>query len=362
MIDNTNLLNSKREFMKSTNLTAMPNIVLNPEESDKFIDLMIEESYLLNNIKIERMKMAEKNIRVMNFDTTKRIMKPGSSFNSDSYIKTVKEGKITLSAKLARGCVVIYDSDLEDNIEGEKFAESLMSLISKRVSTELSEALWVANKQSSGFASDDWRHEFNGFRYDLLNFSADSGTIPTAAHELSAASTGDFTVAGNIAEYSSGENFVLEVKFAKMLATLPNKYKGDYKNLRYYTSPTILADYTAKLSQRATALGDRALIGKCPESYANIPIVPVSEFPVTYATGSGGTEEYNEGTASGTYKYGDCLLTHKDNLVCGIHKKVTLEIERSAADMANYAFFSVRMDAAVFNPDAAVILHDITNG
>ena len=362
MISNLELLNSKREFLKSTNLVSMPNITLNPSEADAFIDLMVEESYFLKNCRIEKMTMNEKNIRMINFNTSKRIMRPSDQFSSADYIKTLSEGKITLSAKKARGCAVIFDDDLDDDVEGAKYADTIMNLIAKQVSTELSEAIYVANTISTGFAATDWRHSFNGFRYDLLNFSADSGTIPTASHELSAASTGDFTVAGNIAEYSSGENYNIEVKFGKMLATLPNKYKGDYKNLRYYTSPTILADYTQKLQSRNTPLGDNALIGVAPTTYADIPIVPVSQMPVTFATGSAGTEEHNENVANGTYKFGDCFLTNKNNLVVGIHRSLRLERERSAADEADYFFFSIRMDTMIQNPDACVMLHDITNG
>jgi len=362
MIDNTNLLNSKRDFMKSTALSSLPNITLNPSESDAFISLMVDQSYFLKNCRLEKMTMAEKNVRFISFDTSKRIMKPAGNFNSASYIKTLSEGKITLSAKKARGCVIIADDDLEDSFEGAKFADTVMKLISKRVANELDEAIYCANT-STGFASDDWRHMFNGFRFDLLHGDpSDSGVLPLPAHELSAASTGDFSLTGNIAEQSTGQPYNIEVKMGKMLATLPNKYKGDYSDLRYYMSPTLINDYTEKLQQRNTPLGDSAITGVAPMTYANIPIIGVPSMSVTYETGALGTEEFNENVADGTYKFGDAILANKNTFVVGILRSLKLEIERSAADECNYVFFSIRMDSMIQNCDAVVILHDITNG
>ena len=355
MINNKALL-SKKEFIKSTSLIAMPNIVLDPEEADKFIDYVVDESFWDKNARIVKMAKNEKNIRYMGYDTSKRFLYPADSFASSDYTKTFKEGKITLSSKKLRGCVVIYDDDLEDNIEGQAFADHLMKIIAKRVANELDEIYYVSN--TSAFASTDARGLTNGFRYHLLHGSpSSSGDLPNAATELDASSTGDFDIAGKIAEQSSGAPYPWEFKFAKMLSSLPSKYKvKGLGNLRYFCNDIVASDYIEALSNRGTVLGDNAILGKAPLNFGTIPIQYVVFRRQIHGTGHAGTEAY------GSSVYTDVILTNKDNFVIGLHKSLKLESERQAADEATYVYYTIRMDMRVENPEAAVILHDLTHG
>ncbi len=361
MINNKALL-SKKDFIKSTALVAMPAISLNAEEADKFLDYVIDESFWDKNARIVKMDKNEKYIRYMGYDSTKRFLKPASTFASSDYIKTFTEGKITLSSKKLRGAVVIYDDDLEDNIEGQQFADHLMRLIAKRIANELDEIYYVSNPTSTGFVATDARHMFYGFRYNLLNANATlTGSLPGVCAELNANSTGDFLNVGKIAECSSGTG-IWEFKFAKMLSTLPSKYKiAGLTNLRFFCNDIVVSDYVSALADRGTALGDAAILGKTPLTYGTVPIVSIPLLPISYATGSAGTEEY-AAAVSATYKYTDCILTSADNFIIGLHRSLKMESQREAADEATYVFYSIRADMAVENPEAAVILHDLTHG
>ena len=361
MIKNKELL-SKKEFIKSTSLVAMPNIELDPEEADKFIDYVIDQSWWDKNARIVKMAKNEKNIRYMGYDATKRFLKPADTFASSDYVKTFSEGKMTLSSKKLRGCVVIYDDDLEDNIEGQAFADHLMKIIAKRVANELDEIYYVSN--TAGYGATDARSLFNGFRYHLLHGDpSDSGTLPEAAVELNANSTGDFTNVGKIAVQAAAAPYQWEFKFAKMLSSLPSKYKVQgLGNLRYYCNDIVASDYIEALSQRGTVLGDTAILGKAPLTFATIPIATIPLLPTTFATGSAGTETYNDGTATAAYKYTDVLLGNKDNFIIGLHRSLKLESERKPADEASYVYYTIRMDMKVENPAACVILHDLVHG
>jgi len=274
MINNKALL-SKKEFIKATSLVAMPDISLDPEEADKFIDYIVDQSFWNKNARIIKMAKNEKNIRFSGYDTTKRFLKPASTFASSDYVKTFTEGKMTLSSKKLRGAVVIYDSDLEDNIEGQAFADHLMRIIATRVANELDEIYYVSN--TSGYTATDARGEFNGFRYHLLHGDpSDSGTLPNAATELDASSTGDFTNVGKIAVQSTGAPYQWEFKFAKMLSSLPSKYKvKGLGNLRFYCNDIVASDYIEALSQRGTVMGDNAILGKTPLNFGTIPIATI---------------------------------------------------------------------------------------
>ena len=356
MIKNKELL-SKEKFIKATSLAAMPNIELDPEEASKFIDYVVDESFWDKNARIEKMAKNEKNIRYMGYDASKRFLKPADTFASSDYIKTFSEGKITLSSKKLRGCAVVYDDDLEDNIEGQAFADHLMKIIAKRVANELDEIYYVSNTTSTGFTATDARHIFNGFRYHLLHGSPpDSGTLPGAATELDASSTGTFTNAGKIAERNATTG-VWEFKFAKMLSSLPSQYKVQgLGNLRFFCNDIVASDYIEALSSRGTVLGDSAILGKAPLSFGTVPLATIPLLPTTYAAGGTGVEE-----CTGSV-YTDCILTNKDNFIIGLHRSLKLESERHAADEANYVFYTIRMDIKVENPAAAVILHNLTHG
>jgi len=358
MIKNKELL-SKDKFIKATSLISMPDISLDPQEADKFIDYVIDESFWDKNARIIKMDKNEKNIRYMGYDSTKRFLKPADTFASSDYIKTFSEGKITLSSKKLRGAVVIYDDDLEDNIEGQAFADHLMKIIAKRVANELDEIYYVSNTTSTGFVATDARHLFNGFRYHLLHGDPpDTGTLPLAATELDASSTGGtpFTNAGKIAERNATSG-VWEFKFAKMLSSLPSKYKvGGLSNLRFFCNDIVVSDYIEALSARGTVMGDNAILGKAPLSFGTVPIISVPLMPTTYATGSAGTEECTGGA------YTDVVLTTASNFIIGLHRSLKLESQRQAADEANYVYYTIRADIKVENPEAAVVLHNLTHG
>ncbi|MBA7549830.1 hypothetical protein ES705_42327 [subsurface metagenome] len=56
------------------------------------------------------------------------------------------------------------------------------------------------------------------------------------------------------------------------------------------------------------------------------------------------------------------MLTHKDNLIIGIHRDIEMETERSAADKATYFFYSLRVDLAIENVNAIVLIKNLKIG
>ena len=444
MITNKELLN-KKNFMKA--MKALKDITLLPEEADKFIDYVVDQSFWKDNARIVKMEKVEKNLRYLGFKAGTRFLKPAAKFASTDYLKEFAEGKVTLTAKKVRGAVVIYDDDLEEGIEGQAFADHLMKIIAKKVANEIDEAAFCSH---DGFADTDIRSLWKGFRYKLLvgQVTEDGGKFPKAATILDASNTlaghtNDFTVPGKIAErivVDSAYTGDWEFKFARMLAVMPSKYKlVGLKNLRFFCNDIIPNDYAEALANRATILGDKALLGETDLPYRTVPIASVPLMPVTYegfgATNQGkedyeltagtlhnitssettstfkiagnftaefpvglkiivtGTEA-NDGVytiASSSYGddtttiiveeitvaavtaenavgklggnvCGDVILTPKNNFIIGIQKELTLESKRAPEDQAQYVFYNLKIDIAVENPEAAVILVNLLHG
>ena len=436
MITNKALLN-KKNFMKA--MKALPDIELLPEEADKFIDYVVDESFWKNNARIVKMEKVEKNLRYLGFKAGTRFLKPANKFASTDYLKEFAEGKVTLHAQKVRGAVVVYDDDLEEGIEGQAFADHLMKIIAKKVANEIDEAAYCSH---DGFADTDIRSLWKGFRYKLLVEQAKTGTFPKAATLLDASNTlagheNDFTVPGKIAERVKVDTTYTgdwEFKFAKMLAVMPSKYKlVGLKNLRFFCNDIIPNDYAEALANRATILGDKALLGEKDLPYRTVPIASVPLMPVTYEVVEGtlnGKEDYDvtgtlhniiavtastfdiagdftaeftaglkiivSGSAKNNGVYtvvssayadttttitvsetvdtttadgklggnvcGDVILTPKSNFIIGIQKELTLESKRAPEDQAQYVFYNLKIDIAVENPEAAVILVNVIHG
>jgi len=366
MITNKALLN-KKNFMKA--MKALPDITLLPEEADKFIDYVVDESFWKNNARIVKMEKVEKNLRYLGFKAGTRFLKPAAKFAASDYLKEFAEGKVTLKAEKLRGAVVIYDDDLEEGIEGQAFADHLMRIIAKKVANEIDEAAYSSHP---GFADTDIRSLYKGFRHRILAGQAKTGTIPGAAILLDASNTltghtTDFLTAGKIAERILIDSVYTgdwEFKFAKMLAVLPPKYKlVGLKNLRFFCNDIIPNDYAEALANRATILGDKALLGEEDLPYRTVPIASVPLMPITYVAVDGtddGQEDYEAGEAGN--KYADVILTPQNNFIIGIQKELTLESKRAPEDQAQYVFYNLKVDIAIENPEAAVILVNVIHG
>lgn len=366
MISNKELL-SKKRIQK---MISLPTITLAAEEADRFIDYMVDESVLKNNARIVRMAKETRNIRALGLGS-ERFLKPADTFSSSDYKKTLTHNKIALTAKKVRGCVVVYDDDLEDNIEGQAFADHLMKMIAKKIANELDEAYWIADTHDlSGFASTDIRSLWDGWRY-ILDHSQSGETyendVSGSAIILDASNTvtaraGDFAFATKktIAEQDASAPYEWEFKFGKMLRYLPSKYKvGGLANLRFFTNDQVIQQYIEALARRSTILGDNAILGKSPIQYGSVPIVACPLMPTTMKIDI--VDNQKEALKSDG-DLTDCVLTHKDNFIIGIHRNIKLESQREAADEAVYWFYSLRADVTLEDVHAAVLLKRLELG
>jgi len=353
MISNKELLNKKR-IQKMVSL----DITFAAEEADRFIDYIVDESVLKDNARIIKMAKESKNIRALGLGTG-RFLKPAATFSSSDYKKELSHDLITLSAKKVRGCIVIFDDDLEDNIEGQAFTDHLLKMIAAKIANELDEAYWIGDTAGS-FGSDDIRGLWDGWRYRIINGDTDGddyyNDVSGGSNILDAESAFEFNTEKTIAE-QGGAGYDWEFKFGKMLRTLPSKYKkGGLANLRFFCSDQVVQDYIEALAARSTVLGDNAILGKGPTQYGTVPLISCPLMPTNLATDYA---DYSDGWAGAKT---DCLLTHKGNLIVGIHRDIKMESQREAADEATYFYYSLRADLAIENINALVLTKNLEVG
>jgi hypothetical protein len=270
MITNKKLLN-KTSFIKG----MFPvDIDFTPEEADRFIDYIVDQSVLKGNAQIIRMAKPTKIVRTIG--TTGKVLWPDAIFDSTKYKQTVVAGKAELVSKKARGCVRVHDDDLEDNIEGDAFVDHLMRMIAADIANDLDEAYYMGLKSPSGTLPLDINGLWDGWRQRMLS-STYMNAVTGGATILNARSS-DFSIYtdGYIAEQKASAPYNWEFKFGKMIKAMPSKYKklaGGLAGLRFFCSDQIEQDYIDSLSARSTILGDQAILGEGPLHYGKVPIV-----------------------------------------------------------------------------------------
>jgi len=364
MKDTKDLLKKKR--IEKYNLISLPTIDLPPEEADKFIDCIVDESVMKNYARIEKMSKPTKRIRHLGFGDG-HFLYPADAFDESDYKKQWTHNLITITAQEFRGCVPVYDSDLEEGLEGAAYKTHLMSIIARKTANELEYASYMADTHgTNAWCPSNIESKFDGWRYIINNSQVGDqyyNSVCGAAHIKSAclcesgaacesgneAAGAHFEMAGKIAEQATVAPFNLEIKYGMMLKNMPSKYKaGGLKDMAFLNSDLVTQDYLMALERRGTPLGDAVITDDGFNRYHKVPIVDVPLMP----TNLGGFPDY--GTLGGEYT--DAILTPKNNLIIGIQRQIKIEPERSAADECTYYYYSMKVGVAIENVNAIVFV------
>lgn len=364
-MQSTKSLLEKFRMQKGYNLISLPSISLTEEEADRFIDYMVDESVMKSYARIERMTKPQKNIRAIGFGNG-NFLYPADEFNEAKYKKQWVHNKIQLSTQKIRGAVAIFDDDLED-ISGQMdegaYKDQLMRIITAKIANELEAAFYIADKHAlNGFPVDDIKSLWDGWRYRIVNSQlggAYYNDVTGGAHLLDACDGGSsgspFLFDGEIAAQNPVAPYNWEFKYHMALKTMPAKYKANngLAAMSFLNSDLVTQDYLAALSARSTGLGDAVFLGQAKPQYGRVPIIDVPLMPTTL--GSPNDTPSKDGVIGGG-SLTDVLLTPKNNLIIGIQRDIKIESQRIAADEATYIFYSMRVDLAIENVDAVVLI------
>lgn len=354
------------------NLVSMPQISLVPEEADLFIDYIIDQSVMKNFARTVKMEKPTKYIRAMGFGEGKMLY-PGHSFDESKYKKQWKQNSITLEAQKVRGCIVVYDDDLEENIEGAAFKDHIMRIVTAKIANELEYANYMADTHSyNSWCGDDIESLWDGWRY-IITHSYDSSQpywnkVTGSAHIKSAcicesgaacesgdeSTEADFELAGKIAELSTVEPYALEIKYGMMLKNMPAKYSKHKKDFVFLNAPVVTDDYLMALEKRGTALGDKAITDGDITFYHRVPIIDVPLMPIDLGSDTPATPDHYGKVGGGDYT--DVVLTVKNNFIIGMQRDIKIESQREAADEATYVYYNMKFALAIENVDEVVFL------
>ncbi len=309
--------------------------LLYPEQSNRFLDFVTDQSVLMKNARVVRMKTPQMEIDKVSVGT--RLLAKATEATDDGANATVTFSKVSLSTVKLRRDWSLSTESLEDNIEGASLEDHIAQIMARQTANDLDDLLISGNTSSN-----------NGLLKALDGFiklaKADGRTQDLA-----------------------GVNVSRSV-FDKVLRKMPNKYLQRRNELRFFTGPNTVQDAiyslgnpnsateaTAGAPAPTSSVGEAAFLQGSmranggPGSTGLSPFgIPLIEVPLTPEDVAG---DYSGATGS----HSPIELTVPNNRVVGIHRDITVYRQfKPKTDAIEYTQY-MRVAANIENADSYVI-------
>ena len=306
--------------------TSLPNSVLNREQANRFIDLVVNESVLLQNIRVVRTNRNKGEINKLDLGS---IVTEGASTTSKASTSVPTESVVTYDCEKYRSAFDLKTDFMEDNLERAGIRDTLLNMFSKRIAidTELAaiegdNTLTVGDAQT---AQNNLLGVNDGFNQILLD------RVP-AAQQVDAAGAAPS-----------------KVLYYQMKRAIPSRYRAAKPNYTFVVPSGPYDKWRLDWSDRETAGGDTALAtagvpGPGPWGI-NMLEVPLMPEDLTY--GTAGTD--------GSIIY----LTPLDNLIYFVQRDITVEFDRQPRADVWEVTIHFRVDFEVENSDLVVIAKNV---
>lgn len=311
MSSNQNLI--QKADLALADLAANGGLLL-PEQTDKFVQILINSPTIINRARVVTMTGPTKKINKVGFGS--RILRPATSATALADNQRVKPdlGQINLTTKEVIAEIHLPYDVLEDNIERGNInapmgssagglQDTLVTLLGERAALDLEE-LAILGDTGSG---DPYLALTDGFLKLATQHSVDA---------LGAPITKDI--------------------FKAAVKAMPDKYLRVRSDLEFYVSTDNETEYRDTVANRVTGLGDAALVTANAMAVFGSNIVASSLMP----------------NANGIY-------TNPNNLVFGIQRRVNIEYDKDIRARKFIVVLTARVDFQVEEPDAIVVIENI---
>jgi hypothetical protein len=234
--------------------------LLEPEQSNRFVDYVIDESSMMERARIIRFKAAQRLIEKLN--VAGRVAVPKAEATDPMIRRGVQSSKVTLEHHEIMVPFEIGDIVKEENIEGDNIEDTIVRLMATRFSNNVEELFWDGNDVGPAQTEDELIEGGSSTLYVKDNYLAlFDGWLEAAA-------------AGHVVD---AENAVMSpALMSRAIQAMPNKFKKNKSALKYWLSWDHEQAYRESVSTRATARGDDALAATGNVPAFGIEMVPVS--------------------------------------------------------------------------------------
>lgn len=309
--------------------TSLPNSVLNRKQADRFIDLVVDESVLMKEVRVVRIDHQKGEINKLDLGN---IVTEGAHTTSRASTHTPTERVLTYDTEKYRSAFDLKTDFTEDNIEKAGIRDRLLGMFSKRIAIDVELAAIQGDDTlttgDAATAENNLLGPNNGFQKILE-------TIVPAGQQVDAAGA------------APSKRLYYEMK-----RRVPSRYraaKPDY----VFIAPSGPADkWSLDWSDRETDGGDAAmrfnnLKSRVQPGPWGIPMLEVPLMPEDLPYGGGGTDG------------SQIWLTPLKNLVYFIQRDITIEFDRQPRQDMWEVTIHFRVDFQVENGDLVVMADNV---
>ncbi len=245
-------------------ITAAEDLVaggkLNDEQSDQFIDYVIDTTELRGSVRTVRFR--NENLNIDKIGVGQRVTVPKEEARDPGVRFGISTSKVVLTPVELMTPFEISDNFGEHSIEGEDVEDTVVRIMSTQAAIDYEELmingdvlgpaqleadLLPEGGSTTQYVKDTFLAKFNGWLRLL-----DAGNVYDAA----------------------GANISTKI-FSGMIKKMPIKFRRTRRNLRFLMAMDVEQNWREKVSSRATAQGDRALTSTDRIPVFGVPMVPV---------------------------------------------------------------------------------------
>lgn len=304
---------------------------LKEEAANKFIDLVVNESALLQNIRVHR---TDKPAGIMaKLNVTGPITYGVAEGSTPATTSKPVASSVEYVTKKTVSLIDITGEFTEDNIEGASGRSTILGMMTKQIGNDMESLALEGDEAISGSEPED------------LLYKTNNGFI-----KLTAAGSGAHLI--NCGGANVGDTG-MELLYT-MLRSMPNKYKKDLSKLRWIMSENTRLDLAAMLMSKGGSLGGALAGSAFTEGQLPATILGVKPLVVPLMP---------ENLTVGGEDDGTCIfLTDPRNLVYVVQRDLSIEWERVPRGDKWEATIHMRSDFIIENTDAVVRTKDLKVG
>lgn len=304
-----------REFVRRSDLVLSDlntnGGLLSIEQNNQFIRNLTDQDTILRLARTVPMDAPVQRINKIGFNSN--IMKPASQDRAAS--SAVHSGRrlteahrskpttsyVTLTTSEVMAQVNLGYEVLEDNIERGQLQNTILALLSAKISEEL-EKLFLQGDFGATAGADPWLDVMEGVLQLATGHTYDAAGAPISANIFNAA-----------------------------FKQLPTKYRANRGALRWLSAMDTESDYRLAVASRQTGLGDAILTGTTPLPVLGTPMVGAAFMPTS-----------------------NILLTNPQNLLFGVQRNIRLETDRDITSREILIVVTMRIAIGIEENDALV--------
>ncbi|HHV62114.1 MAG TPA: phage major capsid protein [Firmicutes bacterium] len=288
--------------------------LLQPEQANKFIDMVIDTPTIFKNARMERLAAHKRVIDKIGFD--RRILRPAVENTPLAEADRSKPttGKVEIDTKELIAEVRLGYQVLEDNIEGRNLEDHIMKLIADRVALDLEELIIQGDTSST----DPYLKVMDGLLKRITSHVVDAQKAA-----------------------------ISKALWKELFKAVPTKYIRNKKEWGFFTSHNVEVDWRDYLADRATGAGDRFLLEDVPAVAYGVPVYGCAMMPEA------------QDTATPPNTLTSAIFTHPQNIIIGFHREISVETDKDITARQFIIVVTCRVGLALEEEDATAKMINI---